>query len=139
MRRAFCAAVLALAGCVEQAPPALEPATVVSATPVDQEGENTGAGGAAGLVLGAAAGSAFGQGAGKALAIAAGAALGSAAGTAAESGSQTHDGIQYVLRMADGRIVTIRVHVAPGERVFGAGDAVCVETRGREQLVLPRP
>ena len=114
-----------------------EQGVVLAALPASQAGENTNALAVAGLVAGAAVGARFGgQGAGQVIASLAGAAVGSAAGTAAEAAAQPKDGIAYVIRLQDGRVLTIVEHREAEEPVFAPGAAVRLRTRGRVQHVV---
>ncbi len=139
VRFAFAAwsAVPLLCGCVEADEAAYEQGVVLAAIPASQSGENTNALAVAGLVAGAAVGARFGgQGAGQVIASLAGAAVGSAAGTAAEAAAQPKDGIAYVIRLQDGRVLTIVEHREPEEPVFAPGATIRLRTRGRTQHVI---
>jgi outer membrane lipoprotein SlyB len=127
-----------LAGCIEQAPAAMEQGVVLSAQPANQRGETTGAGAIAGVVVGAAVGTAIGgRGNAQVAAGLVGATLGGKLGDAAESNAGPPDGMAYTIRLTDGRVVTIVEHLYPGDPVFAAGDRVSIETSGRAQRVLP--
>jgi outer membrane lipoprotein SlyB len=132
------ACVVALGGCIQPNQPTLENGTVLAATPVDQPGENTGAGAVTGMVVLGAAGGSVGAGAGKAVAVIAGVIAGEEAGSAIEAAAQKHDGIAYTIQLADGRVVTVIEHVNKGDPIFGLGAAVTLETSGHEQHVLAR-
>ncbi len=133
-----CAALAGvLPGCVQADDAAFEQGVVLAAQPASQAGENTNVLAVAGLVAGAAVGARFGGGgAGQVVASLAGAAVGSTAGTAAEAAAQPKDGIAYIIRLQDGRVVTIVEHREPDEPVFAAGAVVQVRTRGRMQHVV---
>jgi outer membrane lipoprotein SlyB len=123
-------------GCVEQAPAAIERGRVISVRPTDQAGENSGAGGVAALVLGTAAGAAIGgQGVGRAVGAIVGAIAGGATGAIVEGASQSLTGIAYTIKLTDGRVITVVEHHPSGDPVYGVGNPVAVETRGRTQHV----
>lgn len=135
--RGLACVVLMLAGCIQAAPPALQGGTVTAVSPADMPAENTGAGGVAGAVAGGVAGAQFGSGLGKALVIVGGVVAGSVAGTAVETSLQNATGLQYVVRLDDGQMLTIVQHHYAGEPVLPAGARVQVETSGWVQRVVP--
>lgn len=151
------AAALVSAGCARQTSPnvvegstvgqvtetypgVIESARVVSIQEGDRLQQNTTGGligGAAGAGAGAAVASTINEGWGKAIAIGAGAILGAAAGAVAERETTRQTAIEYVVRLDDGRLVTVVQGVdgqlAPGQRVF------MQVARGGRARVVPAP
>lgn len=130
--------VLLLAGCVATGPGSQQFGQIIAATPVDQPGQNSGAGAIAGMVAGGIVGGQFGAGAGKALAVAGGMIAGAAVGTTAESAAQSHSGMAYTIRLDNGEILTLEQHVDKADPPLPVGAPVILQTLGTTQRVVPR-
>jgi outer membrane lipoprotein SlyB len=126
---------IAVAGCVEQPAPDVQAGTILAAAPAQQAGENTGAGGATGLIVGVAAGAALGRGAGRVLGAAIGGTIGGIAGSAAESAAQSTRGAAYTVRLDTGQVVTVIQHLEANEAMLQAGARVRLRVEGRSQRV----
>jgi outer membrane lipoprotein SlyB len=133
----LCGLVAALAGCVQADRPALDYGTVEQVRPADAPGENTGVGALIGAAAGGAIGSQIGSGSGNVAATLVGIVAGAAAGSATEGALQSASGLQYTVRLDDGRVLTVVQHREPGEHVLPPGTHVVVRTVGRFQRVLP--
>jgi len=124
-----------LAGCEGPDTPVAEKGIILAAAPVDQAGENTGAGAVTGMVIGGVAGGQVGAGAGKALAVIGGIIAGQIAGSAAEAALQHHDGMAYTIRLDDGRVLTVLQHLENGDQIIPLGAHILLQTDGSEQHV----
>lgn len=142
------AAAAALSGCATQGQnrysyqdvgraTAVEFGTIIASRPVDIKGQNTGVGGAVGAAAGGLALSNVGRGSGNLAAILGGALVGAAAGAIAEQAMSDRVGIEYVVTLANGKTITIVQEQAQGDKVFGPGERVMVQTSGTYQRVLP--
>lgn len=130
-------ACLTMPGCVEADQAAIERGVVIAARPVEQAGENTGAGAVVGTVIGAALGAGLGgREVGQVLAATASAVVGGTVGSAAEGAGQSLNGIEYTVRLGGGRVVTVVEHRSGSDPLPGVGAVVAVETRGRRQHVI---
>lgn len=128
--------LLPLVACVQANPPAIDRGIVLAAQPVDMADENLGVGGVVGAVGGGVAGGQIGRASGQVAAVVVGAVAGEIAGTAAESALQDKSGLQYTLRLDDGRVVTIVQHRDRQDPVLASGQRVMVSTSGRKQRVV---
>lgn len=135
---ALAALCLCLAGCVDSGPGSQQDGKIIAAAPVDQPGQNSGAGAIAGMVVGGVVGGQFGAGAGKALAVVGGMAAGAIAGTAAESAAQSHDGMAYTIQLDNGEITTLDQHTDSAHPPLAVGTPVTLVTDGSTQQVVPR-
>jgi outer membrane lipoprotein SlyB len=100
-----------------------EEAVVVSVRKIRIEGESTFVGTASGAAIGGIAGSQIGGGRDeRAIGGVAGAVIGGVVGSSVEKGITSQDGIEYVLRLANGEIRTISqggdVYLQPGARAW---------------------
>jgi outer membrane lipoprotein SlyB len=143
MRRAHCLTALALllaplGACATDSPGAEQPGKIIAAAPVDQPGQNTGAGAIAGMVVGGVVGAQFGAGVGQALAAAGGVIAGSYAGSAAETAAQSHTGMAYTIQLDNGEVVTLAQHLDSSHPALAVGTPVILQTNGEAQQVLPR-
>jgi len=111
--------------------------TVVSTRTVDINGKNTGTGAAVGAAAGGIAGSQFGNGGGNAAATLAGVIIGAAAGAMAEQALADRTGLEYVIALTNGKVLTIVQEQNKGDRVFNPGERVIVQASGQYQRVLP--
>ena len=144
------AALLGAAGCAREVSPSVVSAntvgavneaffgTVQSVRPVTiQEGdrlqENT-TGAVIGGLAGAAVGSVFGGGWGRVIATGAGAVVGSVVGAAAERDLSRQQGVEYTVRLDNGRMITV---VQGPEPALATGQRVIVQTsnQGRARVV----
>lgn len=105
-----------------------------------QEGdmlEQNGMGQVLGGVIGGLAGSEIGGGKGRAIAIGAGALLGAAAGALAEQELKKQNGMEYIVKLSTGELMTIvqglEPQIAPGTPVY-----VQMSDRGRARVVAAR-
>jgi len=87
--------------------------------------EGNGAGVGAGLIGGAAAGSAVGKGSGNVIATVGGAILGAVGGAFAEKGLSSQNGMEYVVQLEKGDLMTI---VQGANPAFSVGQEVYVIT-----------
>lgn len=104
--------------------------TVVAAKVVDiKGGENSGVGAVAGGALGATgAATVFGgDNSGKLAAGIIGGILGAGAGYLAEQEASGREGIEYVIRTPDGRLVTLVQNRAPEEQPIASGTPVLIQ------------
>jgi outer membrane lipoprotein SlyB len=101
----------------------------------DRLQENT-TGAFIGALAGGAVGSLFGGGWGRVVASGAGAVVGATAGAAAERQLSRQQGLEYTVRLDNGRMVSI---VQGPEPSFGVGQRVIVQTssQGRARVVGP--
>lgn len=104
-------------------------ATILSLRPVKIEGTKTGIGTAAGAVAGGVAASGVSGGKTGTVAAVIGAVLGGLAGAAAEEGMTRTDGVEFGLKLDDGREISVVQGLSPNE-VFRVGDKVRVITGG---------
>lgn len=117
------------------------PATVVSARTVQVTGSGDQA--MIGPAIGAAAGAAgtglgyHGRGSGWAAVL--GGLVGAGAGYAIQSALNEREGIEYLLRMNDGRVITVVQNRERQEVPLVPGTAVLVQTSGGYSRVLPDP
>jgi outer membrane lipoprotein SlyB len=116
-------------------------ASVISSRPVEiRGGENVGIGAVAG---GAAAGSVAAAavdkpGAEAAATIIAGL-VGAGLGFLAEEEARSRDGIEYVLRTSDGRVITLVQNRGANEEVIPAGREVLIQYGSQYTRVVPLP
>lgn len=114
----------------------VETGVVQSSRPVRITGERTGEGGAIGAVGGGLAGQALGGDTGGRIAGGlAGAVIGGLIGTAIERGIEEADGVEYVIRLDNGRTVAIVQRAEPNTYIQ-AGQRVQV-VYGNQVRVLP--
>lgn len=104
-------------------------ATIVSLRPVKIEGTKSGVGTAAGAVAGGVAASGVSGGRTGTVAAVIGAVLGGPAGSAMEEGMTRTDGVEFGLKLDDGREISVVQGLSPNE-VFRVGDKVRVITGG---------
>jgi len=107
----------------------VEYATIVSLRPVKIEGTKTGVGTAAGAVAGGVAASGVSGGKTGTVAAVIGAVLGGLAGSAMEEGMTRTDGVEFGLKMDDGREISLVQAISPNE-VYRVGDKVRVIYNG---------
>lgn len=143
-------AVLGASGCAREVSPNVVTAasageindaffgTVQAVRPVTiQEGDrlqDNRTGAVIGALAGGAVGSIFGGGWGRVVASGAGAVVGGAAGAAAERGLSRQQGLEYTIRLDNGRMISV---VQGPEPAFAAGQRVIVQTsaQGRARVV----
>ena len=104
-------------------------ATVLNSRVVNIEGgDNSGAGAVAGGAVGATSGYVIaGSGSGRGLGVVLGAVLGAATGYLAEESVRSREGIEYVVRMNDGRVVTLVQNREENEEPLPNGAPVLVQ------------
>lgn len=107
----------------------IEYATILSLRPVKIEGTKSGIGSAAGAVAGGVAASGVSGGKTSTVAAVIGAVLGGLAGSAMEEGMTRTDGVEFGLKMDDGREISLVQALTPNE-VFRVGDKVRVIYNG---------
>ena len=107
----------------------VEYGTIVSLRPVKIEGTKSGIGTAAGAVAGSVAASGASGGKTGTVAAVIGAVLGGLAGSAMEEGMTRSDGVEFGLKMDDGREISLVQALTPNE-VFSVGDTVRVIYNG---------
>lgn len=100
-------------------------ATILSLRPVKIEGTKSGIGTAAGAVAGGVAASGVSGGKTGTVAAVIGAVVGGLLGAATEEGMTRTDGVEFGLKMDDGREVSVVQALSPNE-VFRVGDKVRV-------------
>lgn len=114
--------------------------TVLSSRIVEVSGESTLAGpavgGASGAVLG---GAGIGSGSGSTIAAVLGGLLGAGTGYLAEKRFKSGEGIEYVLRMDDGRTVSVVQNRDPDEEPLPEGTPVLVQIGSRYSRVIESP
>ncbi|MDB2409824.1 hypothetical protein N9W57_04285 [Pseudomonadales bacterium] len=104
--------------------------TIVDATPVVIEGTKTGIGGVLGGVVGGLAGSTVDDGTtGDIAAVIVGAA-GAAVGAKAESAITKAQGMEYMIKLDDGEVISVVQALDPNAEPIGAGDAVKLLSQG---------
>lgn len=111
--------------------------TVVTHRAVAIEGKNTGTGALAGVAGGALGGSYIGDGTGALGAALAGALIAGIAGHMAEQAIQNHDGVEFIVALEDGEVVTVVQNAEPELAAIRDGDPVMVQQSGEYQRVLP--
>lgn len=111
--------------------------TVVSSREVDITGKNTGAGALIGGVAGAGAGSYVGSGSGSAWAAGAGLLAGAAIGAIAEQAMADRTGIEYIVLLQSGVVLTVVQDIGKDESRLPTGLRVVVQNTGGYQRVLP--
>lgn len=111
--------------------------TVVSSRQVDITGENTGTGALVGAAAGAGVGSYIGEGSGNAWAIGAGLLAGAIAGAVAEQAMSDRTGVEYVVLLESGVVLTVVQDIGKQESVLQPGLRVMVQNTGGYQRVLP--
>ncbi|MFQ5972914.1 MAG: hypothetical protein ACE5Q3_11325 [Alphaproteobacteria bacterium] len=118
-----------------------EPGTVVSARIVDVKGgDNTGAGALAGAAVGGTAGyAATGGGSGGSLVTVLGALVGAGIGYLGEQQARSREGIEYVVRMDDGRVVTLVQNREKEEEPLPAGAPILVQYGTSYTRVIEQP
>ena len=115
----------------------VQDATVLSVRYVTVDGNQTGAGGATGAVLGGIAGSSRSSGAESAAIGVVGAVAGAVIGNAIERGATKEDAVEILLQMKSGERRAI-VQAKAGES-FNPGDAVILVTTGGKTRVTRAP
>ncbi|WP_207477371.1 outer membrane lipoprotein [Arenibaculum pallidiluteum] len=115
--------------------------TVVSSRPVNVAGQpgGLGPGTLAGGALGAGIGLQFGQGRGNDLATIVGGLIGAGAGYLAEMTAKSRPGIEYVVRTADGRVVTLVQNRGQGEEAIAPGTDVLIQYGSAYTRVIGKP
>ena len=117
-----------------------EPGTVVSARIVDiKGGENSGVGAVAGAAAGGTAGYAVGSGDSRGLTTVLGGLAGAGAGYLAERSLRGREGIEYVIRMDDGRVITLVQNRAKEEEPLPAGAPILVQYGATYTRVIEQP
>lgn len=142
----FLISVLGLAGCASnlsgesysraeaRTVQQVEYGVIESLRPVKIEGTKTPIGSGAGAIVGGIAGSSVGgRKTGQVMAVI-GAVAGGLAGAAIEEGVTRTQGVEFTIRMEDGRTVAIVQALSPNER-FSVGDRVRVIYSGRNTRV----
>ena len=115
------------------------PASVVSSRLVDVAGEPGFVGAGAGAAVGAAGGGLAVNGPASLLVAIVGGLVGAGIGYMAEKGLQDRDGIEYILQMDDGRLVTIVQNREGEEAPLPSGTPVLLQLAGQYTRVLPHP
>jgi outer membrane lipoprotein SlyB len=116
------------------------PGTVVSSRVVQIKGEPSGYGSLAGAAGGATvAGATIGSGSGSTIAAILGGIIGLGAGYLAEERLRDDEGIEYVLQMEDGRLVTLVQNREDEEEPLPDGTPVLVQRGGVYSRVIARP
>jgi outer membrane lipoprotein SlyB len=101
---------------------------VLSSRPVEIESDEGGvAGPLAGGAIGGAAGYGVGSGSGQGLATFIGAAIGAGLGYLAEKEIRSQEGIEYIVELEDGRVVTLVQNRAEDEPPIPDGEPVLVQ------------
>ena len=137
-RRLLCLiGLLPVVACVEANPPAVDFGTVIDVRPAEMAGSISGAGTLTGAAAGGIIGSRFGGGAGVIATTLAGVIAGGATGTAVETSLQSSSGLQYTVKLDRGYVSTVVQHREPDDPILMPGARVKLETRGRDQRVLP--
>lgn len=111
--------------------------TVVSSREVDITGKNTGTGALVGAAVGAGAGSYVGSGSGTAWAVGAGLLAGAVAGAVAEQAVADRTGVEYVVLLESGVVLTVVQDIGKEESRLPDGLRVMVQNTGGYQRVLP--
>lgn len=111
--------------------------TIVSSREVDITGENTGTGALVGAAVGAGAGSYAGSGSGTAWAVGAGLLAGAVAGAVAEQAMADRTGVEYVVMLQSGVVLTVVQDIGKEEARLADGMRVMVQNTGGYQRVLP--
>ena len=116
-------------------------ATVLSSRVVDIDGgDNSGVGAVAGGAVGATSGYVIaGSGSGRGLGLVLGTVIGAGAGYLAEGAAREREGIEYIVRMSDGRVVTLVQNRAENEEPIPDGTAVLVQYGKDYTRVIPEP
>lgn len=114
----------------------IELGRVLDKQQVTIEGTKSGLGGAAGGVIGGIAGSAVGGGKGSEIAAAVGAVAGAIAGAKAEEASTRELAVEYTVRLASGKILSV-VQAETPEQVIGIGETVKLLSQGTTYRISP--
>jgi outer membrane lipoprotein SlyB len=116
-------------------------ATVLTSRVVKIEGgENSGTGTVAGGAVGATTGYVLaGKGSGRGLGVVLGAVVGAATGYLIEESAHSREGIEYVVRMNDGRVVTLVQNREEGEVPLPDGAPVLVQYGNEYTRIIERP
>lgn len=115
------------------------PGAVISSRVVEISGDSKSVGPLAGGAAGAAAtGLAYG-GRGSGFAAILGGLVGAGAGYLIESSARNREGIEYIVRMNDGRTVTLVQNRQTDEVPIADGTPVLVQVSGRYTRVIPDP
>jgi outer membrane lipoprotein SlyB len=115
------------------------PGAVISSRVVEISGDSRSVGPLAGGAAGAAAtGLAYG-GRGSGFAAILGGLVGAGAGYLIESSARSREGIEYIVRMNDGRTVTLVQNRQKNEEPIADGTPVLVQISGRYTRVIPDP
>lgn len=112
----------------------VEYGTIIEVQQVEIEGTRSGLGGLGGAIIGGIAGSTIGGGRGSAIAATGGAMAGAVAGSAIEEGATRQAGVQLIVEMQDGRVLSI---VQKADVLFREGDSVKVisDRRGNARVI----
>jgi len=115
------------------------PGSVVSSRVVDVAGEPGLVGAGAGAAVGAAGGSLAVNGPASLLVAIVGGLVGAGIGYMSEKQLGDRDGIEYVLQMDDGRLVTLVQNREDGEQPLPDGTPVLVQLNGQYTRVMAHP
>jgi outer membrane lipoprotein SlyB len=113
--------------------------SVVSSRVVDVSGEPGFVGAGAGAAVGAAGGSLAVNGPAGLLVAIVGGLVGAGIGYMAEKRVNDRDGIEYILQMDDGRLVTLVQNRETGEQPLADGTPVLVQLNGAYTRVMAHP
>jgi len=113
--------------------------SVVSSRMVDVSGEPGFVGAGAGAAVGAAGSSLAVNGPAGLLVAIVGGLVGAGIGYMAEKRINDRDGIEYILQMDDGRLVTLVQNRETGEQPLAAGTPVLVQLNGAYTRVMAHP
>jgi outer membrane lipoprotein SlyB len=113
--------------------------SVVSSRVVDVSGEPGFVGAGAGAAVGAAGGSLAVNGPAGLLVAIVGGLVGAGIGYMAEKRVSDRDGIEYILQMDDGRLVTLVQNRETGEQPLADGTPVLVQLNGAYTRVMAHP
>lgn len=115
------------------------PGAIISSRSVEISGDSKNVGPLAGGATGAAAtGLAYG-GRGSGFAAILGGLIGAGAGYLIESSARSREGIEYIVRMNDGRTVTLVQNRQADEMPIADGTPVLIQVSGRYTRVIPDP
>lgn len=114
--------------------------SVISSRLIDIEADNTGYGALGGAGVGAATGAlSIGSGSGSGLAAVVGGLLGAGAGYLAEQSVGSREGIEYVVRLNDGRVVTLVQNREEEEEPLRDGAPVLVQFGTEYTRIIEQP
>jgi outer membrane lipoprotein SlyB len=152
MRGVFCCVLLALAAAACSHPSSttynetevgqtieMTSASVVSSRIVEVSGEPGYVGAGAGAAVGGVGGATAVEGPASLLVGIVGGLVGAGAGYMAEKGLKDREGIEYVLEMEDGRLVTLVQNRETDEQPLPNGSRVLVQQNGQYMRVMANP